>query len=144
MRAELRISNYRCFSEERPAVFQIRDGETALVGANNSGKSTLLKFFYEMQPLFSDLVSSRDFLVQILKGGLPGIRTQAYTGDMKNLFYNGNSADITIYVRVDYADYVSGGGSDSFDASNHIMPTELVLTIQGGIPKRGEPKRGVG
>ena len=49
---EFRIKNYRCFGDE-PTVFRVRDGFTALVGTNNSGKSSLLRFLYEFRPLFN-------------------------------------------------------------------------------------------
>ena len=47
MDAELTLKNYRCFSDESPARFSLRRGFTAFVGVNNSGKSSLLRFFYE-------------------------------------------------------------------------------------------------
>ncbi|MFJ6901781.1 ATP-dependent nuclease [Streptomyces hokutonensis] len=54
---EFRIKNYRCFGDE-PTVFRVRDGFTALVGTNNSGKSSLLRFLYEFRPLLNQLAGS--------------------------------------------------------------------------------------
>ncbi|MFC1440153.1 AAA family ATPase [Streptacidiphilus sp. N1-10] len=51
---EFRIKNYRCFGDE-PTIFRVRDGFTALVGTNNSGKSSLLRFLYEIRPLLTQL-----------------------------------------------------------------------------------------
>src|ERR1043166_4991605 len=51
----LTIKNYRCFSDQYPAVFEYRRGFTALVGPNNSGKSALLRLIYEHQPLWQHL-----------------------------------------------------------------------------------------
>jgi hypothetical protein len=63
MRARIQISNYRCFAHEKPATIDLVGGETAIVGANNAGKSTLLKFFFELRSLFAFLSgSSSDFL----------------------------------------------------------------------------------
>ena len=61
MDAELTIKNYRCFADSNPATLRLPNDFTitALVGANNSGKSSLLKFFYEMRGLFS-LVANND------------------------------------------------------------------------------------
>ena len=56
---ELELKNYRCFSDNAPARFVVRDGFTAFVGPNNAGKSTALRFFYEFRQLFS-LLSRRD------------------------------------------------------------------------------------
>ena len=67
MWAEVRVANYRCFSEQRPATIVIADGETAIVGANNSGKSTLLKFFYEMRAYFTALAQNPGFLGVMLR-----------------------------------------------------------------------------
>jgi ABC-type phosphate transport system ATPase subunit len=46
------LNNYRCFSDEKPAVIEIDSGFTALIGANNSGKSSVLRFFLEFRNLF--------------------------------------------------------------------------------------------
>jgi len=54
---EFRIKNYRCFGDE-PTVFRVRDGFTALVGTNNSGKSSLLRFLYEFRPLLNQLAGA--------------------------------------------------------------------------------------
>jgi AAA15 family ATPase/GTPase len=55
MRAELTIKNYRCFPDETPLEFEIGDGFTAFVGVNNSGKSAILRVFYEFRGLFQAL-----------------------------------------------------------------------------------------
>lgn len=49
------LKNYRCFPDEAPATFVLEDDFTAFVGPNNVGKSTLLKFFYEMRRVFETL-----------------------------------------------------------------------------------------
>ncbi|MBD1914845.1 MULTISPECIES: ATP-binding protein [Cyanophyceae] len=53
------IKNYRCFSDLQPAAFRIKAGFTSFVGPNNSGKTSLLKFFYEVRALFK-LLSSKE------------------------------------------------------------------------------------
>ncbi len=55
---ELTIKNYRCFSDAKPARLKIRPGHIAFLGINNSGKSSLLKFFYEFRHLFRMLSST--------------------------------------------------------------------------------------
>ncbi len=43
------LKNYRAFSQQFPTKFSIAEGITFLLGVNNVGKSTLLKFFYEFR-----------------------------------------------------------------------------------------------
>ncbi|MDX2545420.1 ATP-dependent nuclease [Streptomyces sp. WI04-05B] len=54
---EFVIKNYRCFGDA-PTSFRVRDGFTALVGTNNSGKSSLLRLLYEVRPLLNLLHSN--------------------------------------------------------------------------------------
>lgn len=47
---EITLKSYRCFQEPSPVKLTLTPGKTtALVGKNNSGKSTLLRFFYEFR-----------------------------------------------------------------------------------------------
>ena len=55
MQIRLTIKNYRCFTEANPARINIRKGFTALIGINNSGKTTILKFFYEFRYLLETI-----------------------------------------------------------------------------------------
>lgn len=50
MEAEITLKNYRSFEE--PARLSLREGFTSFIGINNSGKSSLLRFFYEFRNLF--------------------------------------------------------------------------------------------
>jgi len=54
------IKNYRCFTEKNPLVFEIKDDVIAFVGPNNSGKSSVLKFFFELKPLWSALFGDKE------------------------------------------------------------------------------------
>jgi len=50
--ATVTFKNFRGFSDEEPAVFELTEGFTAIIGANNSGKSSLLRWPHELrQPL---------------------------------------------------------------------------------------------
>lgn len=55
MRLSLELKNYRCFADTSPARLEIGPGFTALVGPNNSGKSALLRFFYDYRNLWATL-----------------------------------------------------------------------------------------
>ena len=52
MNIEITVANYRCFSDAHPARFTIGPGFTGVVGVNNSGKSSLLRFLYDFRELF--------------------------------------------------------------------------------------------
>jgi len=65
---ELSLRNYRCFGDE-PVRLRIADGFTALVGTNNSGKSSLLRMPYEIRGLLSMLsVGTTNPSQQMLNG----------------------------------------------------------------------------
>jgi len=73
---------------------EIGPGFTALIGPNNSGKSTFLKFFYEQRTLFSVLGNIANIL-PIVAGNAIGA---AATGvdDALELFHNRNARPIEI------------------------------------------------
>ena len=55
MKVGIRIKNLRCFTDSQPVHFVLQDGFTAFIGVNNSGKSTLLRMFFELRSLFQNL-----------------------------------------------------------------------------------------
>lgn len=47
---KITLTHYRCFDESLPVEFSLEAGKTiALVGKNNSGKSAVMRFFYELK-----------------------------------------------------------------------------------------------
>jgi ABC-type cobalamin/Fe3+-siderophores transport system ATPase subunit len=52
LRFKITYKNYRCFQRERPTTIEFTSDFVALVGPNNSGKSSLLKALYELRPIF--------------------------------------------------------------------------------------------
>jgi predicted ATP-dependent endonuclease of OLD family len=109
MDIELTLKNYRCFSDEKPARIEIRQGFTAFLGINNSGKSSLLRFFYELRDLFWRLsstnivVSSNDWqmttLVQSLNGTNQGFNFPSEILDTEEVFCNANNRDMLMQIR---------------------------------------------
>jgi len=61
------LKNYRCFADGEPARIRIQAGVLAFVGPNNSGKSSLLRFFYELRPLF-EAFRNRQSMLQLAGG----------------------------------------------------------------------------
>lgn len=48
---KLTLRNYRCFDWDNPVTLEFGDGFTAIVGPNNSGKSTALRALYELRSI---------------------------------------------------------------------------------------------
>lgn len=96
------ISNYRCFSINSPVKFELENGITSLVGINNSGKSSLLKFFYETRFLFKN--TSRANLIPLTNGTIRNPHEIRHEGNNSpyDLFSNKNNGNITIKVKIEY------------------------------------------
>jgi energy-coupling factor transporter ATP-binding protein EcfA2 len=88
------LKNYRCFEDTEPLSMDIGPGFTALVGPNNSGKSTLLKFFYEQRTLFSSLGNIGN-VYPLVSGNTIGAST-AGVDDALEVFHNRNTRPIEI------------------------------------------------
>lgn len=85
------LKNYRCFSDENPASLELDRGFTSLIGTNNSGKSSYLRFFHEFRTMFGDLHHSTTFG--------PGPNRQlhlTHVEDWLEIFHNQNNRDLTI------------------------------------------------
>src|SRR5204863_6081551 len=97
MDVEITIKNYRCFSDEKPARLLLRNGFTAFVGPNNSGKSSLLKFFYEFRNLFA-LFSAGGNAIGSTYSATPFALAPSIQ-DTNEFFCNLNSRDLEIELR---------------------------------------------
>ncbi|MGW4682926.1 ATP-dependent nuclease [Micromonospora taraxaci] len=75
---EISVRNYRCFGDE-PATLRITDGFTAIIGTNNSGKSSLLRMPYEIRPLISTFTT--------FDGSRFSRALKALTGDEQMMFW---------------------------------------------------------
>jgi len=50
---QIRVKNYRCFGD-RAVGFSLHRGITGFIGGNNTGKSTMLRLFYDLRDLFRE------------------------------------------------------------------------------------------
>lgn len=89
------IKNYRCFPDSRPARLTIRPGFTGFVGANNAGKSSLLRFFYEFRGLFQ-ILGDRNSLLNGLRGNQLTFNAAPSIKDLADLFSDTNDRNLTI------------------------------------------------
>jgi predicted ATPase len=99
MDIELTIKNYRCFADTKPAQFWLRKGYTGLIGINNSGKSSLLRFFYELRELFRIFASAPDNIAAILREQSGRFAYANTIQDSGEVFCNLNNRDIEIHLR---------------------------------------------
>ncbi len=122
MQIDVTLKNYRCFSDERPARFAIRKGFTAFVGANNSGKSTLVRFLYEFRNLFTNLIGQLPNLLSRQDNRASFAQPESVR-DLNELFYNGNDRDLEIKLEFTWDDQV---------VRPVRYPQTLVLTLPRG------------
>lgn len=99
------IKNYRCFDQTRPVEVEFRKGIIAFVGVNNSGKSTILKFFYELRKLWEKASELSSYKT-------PGDSNQvinigyADSIDPKSIFCNRNEKGIEVSICLTHSDLV--------------------------------------
>lgn len=118
MEFEFTIKNYRCFADTKPAHFSIRQGGfIAFVGVNNSGKTTLLKFFYELRLLFQQM--TRGGLEQALKSEDSFQLTSSV--DYDQIFSKFNNRDIVISIKIPQI--------KTLKQETSLFPEEIVFTI---------------
>lgn len=94
--ATIRLFNYRCFGDTNPGLIELRPGFTGFVGTNNSGKSTLLRAFRELKPLFA-LLSDRNTLQNIQTGSAWNC-TFPDTEDPLEIAHDRNSGPVIVDV----------------------------------------------
>jgi hypothetical protein len=100
-RIRVTLKNYRVFTDQRPAVFDIGPGLTAFLGPNNVGKSSIKLFFYEMRPLFAILSAG----VNVSPGFYTAVsgETQVKYADVSDpleIFNNRNSRDASFRIEI--------------------------------------------
>lgn len=108
MNIEITLKNYRCFPDSSPATFQLRPGFTAFVGANNSGKTSLLRFLYEFRDLFRIHSTPSGPLIAALRRNPQAFNLANTVLDQREIFHNGNERDLEI--EVDLIDAVPNDG----------------------------------
>jgi predicted ATPase len=91
------LKNYRCFTESAPARIELDRGFTSFVGTNNSGKSTLLRSFYELRNLFRQITPGD--LANIMQASSLGIEFLGVS-DPADVFSDTNDHGMTVTITV--------------------------------------------
>ncbi len=123
MQVEIGLKNYRCFRDSRPARFSIGKGFTAIVGVNNSGKSSLLRFFREFRPLFGLLSSSGNFIEALRVPNSQGFTPLGSAGETAEVFCNINNRDLEL-------EFLLGKPGVTSRQSPVLVPDRIILSIQ--------------
>lgn len=123
----LTVKNYRCFSDNKPVHISMRNGFTAFVGVNNSGKSSLLKMFYELRQLFALLSNASNFLNALKDPDGNDFSPAGTIKDINEIFCNANSRDISLEIKVN-----AGLNNKQTDG---VLPEKIVVTISRGKNK---------
>jgi ABC-type cobalamin/Fe3+-siderophores transport system ATPase subunit len=96
---QIELSNYRAFDDGHPVKWTLDDGFTAFVGANNAGKSSLLRFFHEVRPALS-AISESDQNFREAWEGKPTRYQLLSVADPEEIFCNRNDRDLTLTLRL--------------------------------------------
>ncbi|MCH7698354.1 MAG: ATP-binding protein [Chloroflexi bacterium] len=138
MNVEITLKNYRCFPDTNPAKFVVRTGMTSFLGVNNSGKSALLKFFFEFRDLFVRLAD-----VGQLAAGISSEITFNPAGiqDQRELFTRSNLRDLSIGFAFSYEE-LSKPLTLNITVPHGTNRAGIELTLQDGIQVNSQ--KGVG
>lgn len=117
MRVEITLKNYRCFQDSKPARISINEGFTGFVGVNNSGKSSLLRFFYEFRNVFGKLMTE-SLLMYSLNGHPQELQLLSVT-DSDEVFSNANDRDLEI--KFSFVDFEKLLGE--------VVPKDLIIIV---------------
>lgn len=92
------LKNYRCFTDASPLTVEVDNGFTVLIGPNNSGKSSFLKFFYELRQMFGIISSPQSFL-PLACGVIQGMGFQEVY-DQLEVHSDSNERPMTVDIKV--------------------------------------------
>ena len=95
MNLEVTVSNYRCFSDS-PIRFAVKPGLQAFVGINNSGKSCMLRLFYELRNVFAALSNPGTVWQVISNPAHQNFSLMPLVKDHDEMFHDRNDRDIIV------------------------------------------------
>jgi AAA15 family ATPase/GTPase len=127
MDVEITLKNYRCFSDEQPARFVIRNGFSALVGINNSGKSTILRFFYEFRRLFSILSEHSGNFLNAVRGEFERFNLADSVLDVNEVFCKFNDRNIVVEIA-----FLQPLHNEEEKDVSDLFPSKVIIEVPHG------------
>ncbi len=132
---DLTIKNFRCFNDSAPVNLALRSGATALLGTNNSGKSSLLRMFFELRPLLGAAASNNGWTSAWLRG-LPVGFGLAGVPDPQSILHDRNNRPMTLRIDCPQPNGDRVVSSMEFTFPRHSAGDAVAKTFIG--PKRIE------
>ena len=120
------IKNYRCFSDASPVTIEMGKGFTALVGPNNSGKSSLLKLFYELKEFWNTLQNPPNIL-ELLHGLTLGASFHEVY-DQQEVFSDANDRAMVVNIG-HFLSPVNQGGLSRISSATLLWKRQNSLSV---------------
>lgn len=122
-RLRVELGNFRSFAGDAVELEFLRGAFTGLVGSNNTGKSSLLRFFWELRPTFTSLATTLRQVGSVHAKALVGgdvspLTLQTLAGE--RIFCTANDADCTIGLQFEESPY---------QANDDLWPSSAKLTL---------------
>ena len=92
------LKNYRCFADSEPLRVEIGDGFTALVGPNNSGKTSLLRLFYELKFVLATATDVGQLRALATPENEAGVSNYQGVDDPLSIFHAANTRPLSIQL----------------------------------------------
>lgn len=100
----VRLFDYRCFRREQPATLVIDRGFTAFVGANNAGKSSLIRSLYELRDAVAVARGALQNPKQNLQGQRVNVGLMAPMYEQAEMVCDRDEPDLKIEISVPWKD----------------------------------------
>jgi predicted ATP-dependent endonuclease of OLD family len=132
---DIELKNYRCFEDSAPAFVAVRPGFTALIGKNNSGKSTLLRFLYEFRNLFEVLADHNTLRNASQQNAWHAFQLPPTLTNPEPLFCDRNTRDLTIGLRFSNDDWVRSDLNPTLEIRVRRNSNQFLVALrnEGGV-----------